>query len=220
MDIDVAQGQIDDASTSLFSLHERISAGDRTAGSRLAFDHYETLVQRTRAGFDVHDPHLVYEAVNDALLGYIHHPDRYKPEKSPLLNYLVMSARGDLRNALEREQKRAARERPLVGRVEDDRDEPEQEMEIAAPDDVEAEVLAMFSEVPGILDGLFPDAGDRRMVDMMLEKIRETSEYSALLGLGHLSDQEQADEIKRRKDRIKKKLQRWAESGRGGLHDD
>ena len=62
---------------------------------------------------------------------------------------------------------------------------------------------------------LFPNPLDQALLDLLEQGERSTERFAAALGLGGQSVQEQRAEVKRRKDRIKKKLRRYEEAGRG-----
>ncbi len=203
------------------ALHALLLTQDPTASSRIAAAFHYDVQRKLHAAYPaVHDPHLVDEAVDEAFMGYYAHPERYQPEKSALPAYLYMSARGDLLNLLERERRRAGREQAWSDAVAEADDGAEQEIEYAAADDVERAVFEQLSELPGLLERLFPDALDRQMLAMMMDGIRETDPYVALLAVGHLPREEQVHRVKKHKDRIKKKARRWVEQRSGGLHDE
>ena len=62
------------------------------------------------------------------------------------------------------------------------------------------------------LDTLFDDPKDRKAVGLMMERERSTEAFVEVYDLQELSQQEQRDAVKRHKDRIKKRLQRFGES--------
>ena len=61
------------------------------------------------------DTQLGEQAAIDAILDYVQHPHRFRPEKASIENYLFMSAGGDLRNALRRERRHTSRAVSLDG---------------------------------------------------------------------------------------------------------
>lgn len=199
-------------------LHERCLAQDRTGFSRLVELYFHDLVREVRARNDyLHDEHLVYEAVIQALMNYFARPDSYNPQKLPLLRYLVMSARGDLKNLVEKHRRIDSREAPLTGGVEDQDGDTEQEIQIAGRDNVESEVLERMSDVSDRLDKAFPDPEDRAVAELILDGVRATAAYAEVLGITDWPIEAQAEEVKRRKDKVKKRMQRGAEKLLGGI---
>ncbi len=50
------------------------------------------------------------------------------------------------------------------------------------------------------------DPVDRRLVELMMDRVRETEAYAEVLGRQHLAAEDQAKIVKRHKDRLKKLL--------------
>lgn len=189
-------------------LHEQLLAGDPTATARIAEEFWDYVEKRlTRRYSPLSDPHLIPMAITDALMNYFQRPTQFDPDKSSLPAYLYMSARGDLLNALER-GRAEPKQVSIVESVEVEEDESEEEVEVPAQYNLEAEVLARLSSVPGRLDEVFPDAVDRALVELILESVRDTREFAAVLHIQGLPTEEQAKTVKRHKDRLKKMLQR------------
>lgn len=190
-------------------LHQQLLAGDPTATARVAEAFWEDLEQRLRRQFpSLGDPHLIQTAMVDALESYFRRPTQFDPGRLSLPSYLYMSARGDLLNALKRATVEKRRQVNFAENVEVGDGEAEKGVEVPAPHDLEEEVLARLSPVSRRLDTLFPDAVDRELVELMLEGERDTREFAAVLGVQELAAEEQANTVKRHKDRLKKMIQR------------
>ncbi len=195
----------------LLNLHARMITGDLVARSELAELALPVLTERlSKRHPTIFDPDLIDTAVTDALLNYFAHPDRYKPEGSSLIGYLLMSANGDLLNLL----KPKSVERNSIQLDEDvelrDRyAEIPVESSVAANDlNVEGAVFARLSPVDSRIRELFPDPRDQELVAMMMDGIRETEAYARVLGIDHLDHSEQQEIVKKHKDRIKKMITR------------
>ena len=61
------------------------------------------------------------------------------------------------------------------------------------------------------LRAAFPEERDRKVIHLMLENVRDTPTYAAVLEIADLSPEEQATEVKRVKDRLKKRMRRLME---------
>jgi hypothetical protein len=87
------------------ALHHRLLVQDPTAANDLADAYLERLV----AWLSETDPNVAedirLESAEDAILALIRKPESYSPERQTLEVYLRMSARGDLRNLLSKEQR-------------------------------------------------------------------------------------------------------------------
>lgn len=188
-------------------IHERLLAGDVTAPAELAEGLIEPLLQRlTKKYPQLHDSDLFYDAVTDALMSYIKRPAQFDPTKRTLIGFLVMAAEGDLLNALAKEKRRRQKEIPL--------------------EDVELEVSAGNSEIEEgnsetepereklrqALPRIFGDPKDLLMVELMMSGERTTEAFVKVLEIRHLPMEQQRREVKRHKDRLKKRLERYGKA--------
>jgi RNA polymerase sigma-70 factor (ECF subfamily) len=190
-------------------LHQRLLAGDVLASSELADAYLRPLVQRLRRYKLTSDAHLVETAAIDAVLATAQHPERYDPARASLTTYLAMAARGDLLNAIQKGQRRAAHQTDL------------KDVELGTAgrnvgwsgDDPAEEAVRRVDGTPAFVAtvrGAFDDQ-EWAVVELMLEgQRRPVREYARLLGLEHLATDEQARAVKRVKDRLEKRLRRLA----------
>ena len=199
------------------ALHARLLAGDSFAPSELADAYLAPLVARLARAYAWVDPHLVETAAIDAVLDTAEHPDRYDPARGSLGTYLWVAAKGDLRNARQKEGRRAAHQAPLEAAAPGAT--PSVELRRAARNlstearDDPAELVARGERLDPTLLATVRAAFDTQewaVVALMLDGEKRTTEYARLLGLGHLPAREQAREVKRVKDRLKKRLRRLA----------
>jgi RNA polymerase sigma-70 factor (ECF subfamily) len=191
------------------ALHQRLCAHDPTAATDLAVAYLEPLV----VWLHPTAPHVAddvrLEAAEDAILTLIRKPESYHPEIQTLEVYLRMSAQGDLRNLLRKEQRHHKGRVPLqrvelsadagkyLGRNEDPTlplrlAEEEQRIASAIPDSVRRKL----------------SEADVRALELILRKERRHGVYAELYGLHHLPMEEQERIVKRHKDRLKKVLKR------------
>src|SRR5919204_5929390 len=178
-------------------LHRAIVGGtDPTATARA----FELLLEPLNVRLRFRWPNMSQDELEswaiDALIAYLENPARYDPKKSALLTYLVMDADGDIKNAYSSAQ--ATRER-FVGDVED---EASRRNETTDDEKFNLDDRALYAR----LREAFPDERDRKVIELMLQNVRETAAYADVLGVAHLPSAQQAAEVKRVKDRIKKRL--------------
>jgi RNA polymerase sigma-70 factor (ECF subfamily) len=187
-------------------LHRLLLEGDPAARSMCAVLFMPPLEAFLRGRYPhLRDEQLYEEAVTEALLQYMLKPTAYAAEKSSLLGYLRMAALGDLRNIMQREKRHSGRwvsleaveHLPLVGNEGWD-DEP-----VELPPGISRE------QVLQELRDVVPDPVEWRVLELLvIEEVRETGPYVAVMGITHLSPAEQAVQVKRMKDKLKVRIKR------------
>lgn len=194
----------------LKEIHERLLANDPIAPAELAEQTVDILVRKLTAKYHyLNDQSLIYDAVSDAILGYIKSPRQFNPSKRGLLGYLQMAAEGDLKNALSKISRRHKREivsddvelTLLGGNISLRRD-------FMANDNSTRKEEQNHNEVKNAIYTLFDNPKDVKIAEMMMDGERSTTAFAAVLGIQELNDIEQKSEVKRHKDRIKKRLER------------
>jgi DNA-directed RNA polymerase specialized sigma24 family protein len=152
------------------------------------------------------DHHLIDTAVEDALIAYFANPSRFDPGRAGLLTYLRWIAKSRLLNLLAKEKNLSSPEKV----VELEEAKPVYEMTGCDPDDPEDALARRESDdvTWRKLCEILIDPIDLELVKLMMEGVRETDRYAALLGLSSLSVEERAGQVKRHKDRLKKAIQR------------
>lgn len=195
-----------DASQAL-SIHERLLRGDPTAAAEIAEFLLPILIYHLkRKFFSIDDPHLVEDAVHQALMEYILNPSRYDPAKSNLLTYVRLAAFRDILNLIKSE-KRHRSAFSIGEHVADDASQSEYSIEIVDEYDLEADVIARVITDQRLFSWT-PDETDLRVIYLMMENVRDTETYAALLDITHLPISEQEKIVKQHKDRLKKLLRR------------
>ncbi len=173
-------------------LHALMMQGDVTAPARIAEFFLPLIISRLKS--KKIDQEMVDTAVADALLGYFKNPAQYHPGKLPLGKFLLMSARGDLKNMLSRRTKEVER----FGFTES--------VELGSSSSEQSDEKTN-DKLPAMLNVLDKET-DKQIVSLMAEGVRETAAYATVLGISNLPSQEQAKIVKRNKDRVIKLLQR------------
>jgi DNA-directed RNA polymerase specialized sigma24 family protein len=195
-------------------IHASLCADDPVAPSDLANSLLDPLADWLRRTNPRIDPHLCDQAAADAILSLIKNPRAFNPDKSPLDAYLRMAARADLRNALEREWRHRGRRENLevvelfgaVGNVGQALDDPALVVE-REEEDREAHMHAIPLD---IAQAFTPE--EQRVFDLIVQGERRTDAFARALEIAHLPERDQRVEVKRIKDRIKRRLRR----ARGG----
>ena len=184
-------------------IHKRLCEGDLTAFAELAEEVMESLVEKLSRKYpNLRDPDLPTEAVADALMDYSKRPKQFDPTRRSLFGFLVMAAEGDLKNALARIARRRDKEIQL---------EPVEVDECGGNTidrTSELDERIDFERILDSLNELLDDPKDRAVVKLMMEGERATEVFAQVLELEALSEDQQRTEVKKNKDRIKKRLQR------------
>lgn len=193
------------------ALLRRLLDGDPIAPAE-ASEYYLPLLLANRGwarGY-TQDEHRVETAADDALLSFLERPDRFDATKLSLLRYLAMSARGDLKNAVQREARHASR-RVLLEVVElrpPGGNDAQTELEL--PGGLSAEELLRR------LHERVTDPLDRRALALIIDGVRETPAYARIWGFTHLPMAEQRQLVKLNKDRLEKQVRRLGRQIRDG----
>jgi RNA polymerase sigma-70 factor (ECF subfamily) len=188
-------------------IHERLLAEDVTASAELAEALLEPLLHHLAKKYPkLRDPDILYDAVTDALMSYIKRPAQFDPTKRSLIGFLFMAAEGDLRNAIAKEKRRRHKEIPLEN----------VELEVVVGNtEVEAENSETEPERDQLrqaLPQIFKDPKDLMMVELIISGERTTEAFVEVLKLQHLPLEQQRREVKRHKDRLKKRLERYGKA--------
>ena len=194
-------------------MHARLLGGtSATVTSEIAETFLSPVANSLRKEFpSLGDHHLIDMAVGDALIEYFGNPARFDPRRAGLFTYLLQLARSHLLNLLAGEKKFSAPEKF----VELEAAESVYEMTDCELDDPEDALARRESDdVTWMkLRELLTDPIDLELIKLMMEGVRETDSYAALLGLSSLPTKERASAVKRHKDRVKKIIQRKYQRG-------
>lgn len=189
-------------------LHMRlICRDDPVVTAELAATIYDQVVRaaRVRIGFHI-DPVLVEEAAGQAILDYYREPERYDPERLPLCSYLAMMALQRYIKVWRREQ------RWVTQRVSLTDDASCDDESLVALDSIEDAITHIrVAEVWPLVDAAFTDPVERKVLMLIINGVRETAAYVRAIGLSHLPEDEQTQQVERVKNRVKKRLRRIGE---------
>lgn len=188
------------------ALHQRLLDGDLVAPQELAVAFLPAVIDRLKHRFSrLDDESLMLDAAADAILSYAERPSQYNPDRLRLLPYLVMSADGDLKNALRRQQRQARRVLPM-GDVELLLDARNPEQDEARPNEHAA--VPEVEEVARRVREVVSDPVDQQLVGLMIQGERRTEAFARVLGITEMGIPQQRKIVKQHKDRLKKRLTR------------
>lgn len=197
----------------LWELHQALLNGDAEAPALLA----ERVVPALRAKLGLlnaklTDPQIVESAIGQSVATYLRHPEAYDPNRGPLASYLAMDAAGDVKNELEKRRPEIENdelvEQTLVELGYRDRNSVVEEEALDAIDPFDVP-HAKLEAARRLLGEFSPQ--DRELAQLVVDQVRSYAIWAEVLGISHLQLDAQKREVKRQKDRIKKKLERMGE---------
>ena len=177
-------------------IYQKLLDLDLTASADLALAYCSLLTRYLLQKCPRVDPDLCHGAADEALMNLIKRPEKFNPSLKELGSYLRMSADGDLKNALDRQQKHSQKRSGF-------------DVELL-PDPRNSEEEPLYSwDDPALQSTLAElDSRDREVIELMRSGERSTAIFAALLDCDHLPEEEQRRLVKQNKDRIQKRLQR------------
>ena len=196
------------------SIHADMLAGEPTADRALVNACVKPLYAILKRSYSLLPPEVVRDAAHDALIALIRQPEQYDSERGTLLNYLVRIGKNKLAD-----QVRACRRRSgetAVGGV----------VELAAAEEnaysgegstaweLPAGTDLASPEVEALLRTILPDPRDRLVWELICDGRTAVAELAVVLGISHLSVEEQRRQVKQHRDRVQKRVQRRQEEFR------
>jgi DNA-directed RNA polymerase specialized sigma24 family protein len=191
-------------------IHKQILQHKATAFAELCELALPHLVVFLQQRFPQYESGLHEATAVDCLMHYYGRPTQYNPDKLSLFSYLRMAARNDMLNTLTRD----GRDQHRLLEIDDPTLQPYlQEPNTFAQTDELDRWLGQHTHLSRqqILQALDQELSrtDKKLMTLMLNGVRDSRQYAAVMGLTHLDTGQQRREVKRAKDRITKKLQRF-----------
>jgi hypothetical protein len=149
----------------------------------------------------------------DALMQFRSEVVKYDSQKLSLFAYLRMAARGDMLNLIDKHRRRDGRlvdleSTTVLNAVPDTGGlESHFELDLWLQDRTDLPRQELYDRLAGELE-----TADKEILTLILDGVRATADYAAVMGIEHLDEAEQKLEVKRAKDRILKKLRRFGKS--------
>jgi RNA polymerase sigma-70 factor, ECF subfamily len=184
--------------------HQRLLNNDPIAPAQLAESVLQPLIEKLRRKYPgLADQQMADDAATDAILNYVKEPAKYDPTKKALFGYLFMSANRDLLNYLAKKKRLTKKEISLES-VEDAVSDGNysREREPVINQDEKKEFLENVEKIVN-------EPVDKAMVKLMFKGEKSTEVFAKLLEIENLSIEKQRHEVKRHKDRLMKKLERY-----------
>jgi len=191
-------------------LHRRLLAGDDPTAVRDFIAAYlDQLTHWLERANSVQAQDLCGDAAERAILSTLKNPASYDPGRQTLIAYLRMAATMDLRTLLAREAKYRERhvsmndveDSPKAGKYLGCHDDP------SLPMQLREEAQARMQAIPAsLLEGLTEI--EKRVYELLMQGARKREEFAAACEVTDLSVEEQAKEVNRVKDRLKRRLKR------------
>jgi len=208
--------QNDPSSAWQANIHQRILDGDPIAFAELCDKAIEPITQYLMGSDNRSVDDLCRSIVHDTLLNYHLNPTKFDPERGKLFPYLRMDARGDLKNLLSSQSNAEEKiirfedsnvEEWLGGRnnIQEDRELTEWIEDMA---DQSAEDF--FKE----FRDKFDDQEWAVIQEWVIDGNRETEPIALILRIETEDNEIQRKEVKRYKDKLQKKMQRFGERKR------
>lgn len=176
------------------ALHRALLAGNKVARSLIAERYMEYVKRVLKSLRPELDDELLTDATTDALMNYLLHPERFDASKRSLPSYLVMSAKGDLLNLLEKRDNRRRRE--ILDHDGEFETNGRKDLYEGADTELWDEIKRNFS------------ADDLTAIRMMLAGIKSYAEYARIWSIDCSDPLDMRREVKRRKTMLKRKLAR------------
>jgi DNA-directed RNA polymerase specialized sigma24 family protein len=191
-------------------LHNAIRQQDELALSKLYFMYGEQIVSLLKYLFQeaaAKDEADIYQAVNDAFLGYYRNPDTFNPKLGSLLAFLRVAAKRDMLNIISGQKKHLSREK-LPPNVELQENFWNRITESDYCTDAAIITEETLEQIDKLFRRHFRTDMDIALAKMIISGERKTELYSEVLGMEGLGIEEQTASVRKHKDRIKQVLKR------------
>lgn len=194
-------------------LYRRLLERDPVAPADFAVAFLKPLMAWLRRTNRAVDPVACEEAAGEAIVCFLNDPTKFDPQCLGVEAFLRMAAQRDLQNLLRKERRHQKNRRDwnVVERASPDgkylgrEDDPSLPLQIVEARQQQALPAAQRKQLTDV---------EQRFWEQMQQGERRHSVFAVILGNTHLPEDEQRRQVKRVKDRLKKRQERA-----GGKHD-
>lgn len=186
----------------LISVHRRLCEGDPTASADLIQTLYDPLIGhalKKHAAFGL-DSDGARDLALAALVALIEAPQKFDPSRGQLFGFLCMALDGDAKNRGRDAAKRGEIFSSFAVEVEQ---VGGNSYETRPEDPIDARRIMELHA-----DKIVTEDGDRSVLELFLADERDYAGYAEVLGIADWPPDRRDAEVKRRRDRIEKRLQR------------
>lgn len=194
-------------------LHRRLLERDPLAPADFAVAFLNPLIAWLQSIHSHVDPMACSEAAGEAIIGFLNNPTAYNPERLGVETFLRMAAQRDLLNLLRKERRHQQNRRDwnAVEQASEEGKYLRRDDDPSLP--LQMEEARQRQAPPDALRQQLTDV-ERLFWEQMEQGEWRNSVFAVILGVTHLSAAQQRREVKRVKDRLKKRKERA-----GGRHD-
>lgn len=186
------------------ALHARLLSGERSASEVVTRLLLAKLIAEVTRSYTRVDEQLIADGVIDALLDYCERPQQFDATHGISLDrFLVTTARQNVDNLLRSEHRRKARERKAGSK--------KCEADVAfdpVAGNIRREEQDLIERQRMAMNEALTSETDREVLRLWWDGVKGTGEFAHVLGLEHLTSDEQRKCVKRHKDRILRFLRR------------
>jgi RNA polymerase sigma-70 factor (ECF subfamily) len=194
------------------SLHLRILDEDVTAFAELCELALPHLIDYLEKSFPQYDSFLHETVAIDCLLDYQSKIEQYDLNRISLYAYLRMASRRDMLNAIDKANRMESRladiDDPSIRSLIPSQAPAQEvsEMDEWLLDHTDLSLSQIIHDLDSELDDY-----EKKVLTLMLEGRRDTESFAKVLGVGQFDKETQQKAVKRAKDRLIKKLQRYGQ---------
>lgn len=180
-------------------LFERLVEGEETASSELFSLYYDDVYRYFKKVFHgrLKEDDLL-DLIAESLFKFIDKPQKFDPAKGSLKKYLQADVRYDIINHLKKKSPNYVELDEGFRNSMVKEDNPE----------ISFMKKELLEKAEAMLQDWFEDEVDFKIAWNVVCQTRETQHYANILGIDHYPIDKQKKEVKRHKDRIKKRLER------------
>ncbi|MBZ4414708.1 sigma-70 family RNA polymerase sigma factor [Myxococcus sp. XM-1-1-1] len=184
-------------------LHERVLK-DESLAHKEVFEVFVDPITARLCRNPIYSKEQAWDAVIDVIYDYLDHPERFVPQRGRLSTYLAAAAKKNLTDRYRSREASNRRDQEFGAVFELRARAPKESLEVT----VEARLAVRRIENEGV-----PER-DQVLIGLILQGERSTRVLAQAIGLPPMSDEDRKREVKRNRDRVMKRLERFGKEDR------